>query len=1275
MRRYLTVAAIVCLCLSTVGLAEVNHQLWWEAGLNETTMIEFHADKMPGMDLTGGNAPDIEAVLPDASFDIAAYNDGTYQADHGAASDPGYTANLWGWVTVPESGDYIWHIAADDNGCLYVADTMDDIAANYGGYVYENPTMVASVDGWAGFTNWTSNVPGVDGNTATPPRGQQTSEVFTYTAGQVLALYAYMNEGTGGDHLNVAWTPPGGAGPDPAHLSANITNIPPVLTEASGASPAVGATDVPSYSGLAWRAGNTAATHNVYLSTSVANVNDRNAAALVSEGQTGTSFDPDLALATTYYWAVDEVESAPGFTVHSGKVWSFTVEPVNIQVTGVTVTASSEFNADSAAANLVNGSGLTDGLHGSDAATMWLAAPGDLPSVLDFDLGATYTLDTMVVWNQNQLIEGILGFGSKDVVVETSTDGENWNVVEGATLIEQGPGLPDYAANTTFDMGGATASQVRVTITSGHGFIGQVGLSEVRFTFLPVAAREPQPADGSIEADLDTILGWRGGRGVASHQVVFSDVIEDVATNSAVVGTTDVDERSFDLSGQGLTYSSFYFWKIIEVGDGGSFESPVWSFQAPSAAIVDDFETYADEEGREIWAWWVDGFDNPDNGGLVGTGSNGNEPEGSIVSHGSSSLPLDFDNTAAAVSEATRTFSPAVSLTDGAPTELSLDVRGLAPAFDEDADGNIVMSAAGADIWNTADEFRFAYKRLSGDGSITARVNSHTVVHDWSKVGVMIRESASPDSANAFFPISGVNGARFQARTATFIASVNDDPTLDGVQQNIARDEPVWLRIERSGNSFTGSYTLEDTPTNWTVLGTVYDIPMVPNILIGLAITSHNVGNTVTGFISDVSTTGNVTGAWTVEAIGGVHEDGSDADSMYVTLTSGNQSVTFTHPDPAITQAASFDTWSIPIADIGFTSLDSMTVGVGTPGGAPSGATGTAFVDYIRVGTSFTLDEISLEAEAADTLGASWRLVDDPDSSGGQHIGSEDGDGNDNDFAPGADWTATYSFNATGGQYRILLRAQENGSDSFWVRITTATGQTHEDPDQPGTGWVRFNGIEAPDGWAWDEVHSNDHGNTVVNWTLTAGAHVLEIAKREDGTLVDAIWITNDSLRDQSSLPDTLPGGNLLTNGNFETGDTTGWNVYGDATLETVQDPVSEGAYALRVEVNSAGANFWDAGLQHQGHVFEEGKSYTVSAFMKAEQGTFQINFKPERGESPWEAYGEQQFTLTEEWVEYTVATGVIPAEVTPATITMHIAFEAGVFFIDDVRFYEAKLE
>ena len=151
-----------------------------------------------------------------------------------------------------------------------------------------------------------------------------------------------------------------------------------------------------------------------------------------------------------------------------------------------------------------------------------------------------------------------------------------------------------------------------------------------------------------------------------------------------------------------------------------------------------------------------------------------------------------------------------------------------------------------------------------------------------------------------------------------------------------------------------------------------------------------------------------------------------------------------------------------------------------------------------------------MEAELADTIGASWRIYDDPASSGGRHIGSDVGDGDDNDTVPGAEWVAAYNFDAVGGVYKILLRVQEFGSDSFWVRIPGATSQTHEDPDQPGTGWVRFNEIDAPDKWAWDEVHSNDSDpeNEVVNWTLPAGANTLEIAKREEGVLLDIIVIS-----------------------------------------------------------------------------------------------------------------------------------------------------------------------
>jgi hypothetical protein len=155
--------------------------------------------------------------------------------------------------------------------------------------------------------------------------------------------------------------------------------------------------------------------------------------------------------------------------------------------------------------------------------------------------------------------------------------------------------------------------------------------------------------------------------------------------------------------------------------------------------------------------------------------------------------------------------------------------------------------------------------------------------------------------------------------------------------------------------------------------------------------------------------------------------------------------------------------------------------------------------------------------------------------------------------------------------------------------------------------------------------------------------------------------------------PPPVAGENILANGGFEDGVADPWSTYGDASLEVVQEDPVEGDYCLHVTVNSAGANFWDAGLQHAGHVFEADKSYTLSAWFKSKEGEFQINMKPERAGDPWEPYGEQQITLTEEWAEYTTATGVIPADVDPASITFHIAFTAGEFFVDNVKFYEVE--
>ena len=55
------------------------------------------------------------------------------------------------------------------------------------------------------------------------------------------------------------------------------------------------------------------------------------------------------------------------------------------------------------------------------------------------------------------------------------------------------------------------AKYVKLTITSAWGVAAQTGLSEVRFSYIPVQARAPEPAVQSTGVGVDTALNWRPG--------------------------------------------------------------------------------------------------------------------------------------------------------------------------------------------------------------------------------------------------------------------------------------------------------------------------------------------------------------------------------------------------------------------------------------------------------------------------------------------------------------------------------------------------------------------------------------------------------------------------------------------------------------------------------------------------------------------------------------------------------------------------------------------
>ncbi len=401
-----------------------------------------------------------------------------------------------------------------------------------------------------------------------------------------------------------------------------------------------------------------------------------------------------------------------------------------------------------------------------------------------------------------------------------------------------------------------------------------------------------------------------------------------------------------------LDFATTYFWKVNEVNATGSYDGDVWSFTTEEFATIDDFEGYNDDDNR-IYDSWIDGLTTGASGSQVGYDVSP-FAEKKTVHGGVQAMPLIYDNSASPfVSEAERTFATPQNWTVSGADSLSLYFQGSMPAFAETASGNVLMNAIGADIWDVGDQFRFAYKTLTGNGTMVARVDSLFNSNAWAKGGVMIRQNVEPGSVHAFMPITpggsgGGNGASFQHRLAANGASTNNDNTGAVVAA------PYWVKIERNGNNFTGSISPDGK--TWTQLGTAQTITMTGPVLIGLALCSHDAAITTGAEFSNIAVTGNVTGAWQIAEIGAAQPAGNSVEGLYVTIKdSSGKSATVANPDAAATARGGWTQWKIPLSEftaagVKMNAVKSMTVGVGNKSAPVKGGTGTLFLDDLGFG-------------------------------------------------------------------------------------------------------------------------------------------------------------------------------------------------------------------------------------------------------------------------------------------------------------------------------------
>ena len=725
--------------------------------------------------------------------------------------------------------------------------------------------------------------------------------------------------------------------------------------------PSDGATDVPRDTPLTWTPGESATTHDVYLGTNLDDVNLATRAGtldvLASQGQDANTYEPTslLEFGRTYYWRIDEVSAAPDETISKGRLWTFTTEPLAHPVENIVATTNTTSQADQGIENTINGSGLDiHDQHSLVPEDMWLGTPAadGEPLWIQYEFERAYKLTEMYVWNYNSLFELVLGIGLKDVTVDYSVDGTDWLTLGDLEFV-QAPATEGYAYNTTIDFQGAAAKYVRLTVNSNWGGLAQYGLSEVRFLHVPTYAREPQPASGQTDLEPNVTLSWRAGREAVSHEIHLSTDEDAVAAGSAPIET--VADSQYDPGA--LDFGTRYYWKIVEVNEAEAVPSwlgDVWNFATLEYAVIDDFEGYDDDQ-NPIFETWIDGWIN-------GTGSTVGYlvapfAEKTITYDGSQSMPVAYDNSVAPwYSETERTFATAQDWTTNGADTLVLYFRGHPIAFRENADGSIVMSAGGEDIWDTADEFRFAWKRLNGDGAIVARIDSLVETDPWAKAGVMIRESLDPGSKFAAVYMTPGNGCRFQAR-AISMANAESDTSVATAEQ-MALTIPYWVKLERTGDQFNGFYSADGT--TWTAMSwNPQTMSMASSIYIGVAVTSHNPDQTTIAEVSNITTTANLTGSWEVEPIG-VEQPSNDPDALYVGLEdSAGRTALLTHSAAEATAVSDWQAWTIPLdqlssTGIDLTSIKTMSVGIGDRDNPSPGGVGTVFIDGIKYGRPTT---------------------------------------------------------------------------------------------------------------------------------------------------------------------------------------------------------------------------------------------------------------------------------------------------------------------------------
>ena len=482
----------------------------------------------------------------------------------------------------------------------------------------------------------------------------------------------------------------------------------------------------------------------------------------------------------------------------------------------------------------------------------------------------------------------------------------------------------------------------------------------------PMLAWDAKPADGTIPDIISVLpLTWSAGEKASQHDVYFgtdADAVDIADTSTPDIYRGRQNGTSYTPP-EGVEWGGGpYYWRIDEFNtDDTLTRGRVWSFTVADFILVDDFESY-DAGDNQVWYFWHDGlgygapgsdpyYPGNGTGAAVGDESTPSYMEETIVHSGGKSLPFNYDNNKqgyAKYSETELTLTSPRDWTIEDVVELSLWFRGYPASvgsFVEGPAGTYTMTGSGADIWGQSDQFHYAFKTLTGPGTIAARVDSLTNTHASAKAAMMIRETLDANSKYSLVAVTPGSGV-----IAEYRAETGENAQQEASQTGIAA--PYWVKVERD---FAGNITAYNSAngSTWQMMGQPIPFQMASNAYIGLALTAHNANLTCEAKFSNVTINGNAGPLWTTQDIG---IQSNDVEPLYVAVSNaaGNPAV-IVHDDPDAELIDTWTEWIIPLqmlADQGIdlVDVDRIAIGLGTKGNVTTpGGAGKMFIDDIRL--------------------------------------------------------------------------------------------------------------------------------------------------------------------------------------------------------------------------------------------------------------------------------------------------------------------------------------